>query len=248
MLIITGKRKDCFDMFTHRYGVDPLLVFNRVKTMKYQKGFEYKGIDNDYEYCNLTESALAHISMSSRIRVRNLKEESGLDFLSIFGAIYPVEVKTVYAPYPFPNDAFFSVVQSAVKRRVLDKDDFYQLAVLSNSYHRPSLKAIANYYGKVNKNLLSIHREIGIPWFIISDNSVCHRSSYTRTGNFLLNEIGFDRIVDPETIYQELSLFLGGIKNQNPTVELADIERCAKAGFDKKTSFRKRKEQKSTIL
>lgn len=59
-----------------------------------------------------------------------------------------------------------------------------------------------------------------------------------------LKDWGFARAVDPYTLFQELSMFIGGVlpRNPNPMVEITDQNvKVAKHGFDK-WSFRKHKD------
>lgn len=61
---------------------------------------------------------------------------------------------------------------------------------------------------------------------------------------FNLKDLGFARAVDPYTMFQELSMFVGGVlpRNPNPMIEITDPKiKIAKHGFDK-WSFRKQKE------
>lgn len=59
-----------------------------------------------------------------------------------------------------------------------------------------------------------------------------------------LKDLDFPRAVDPYTLFQELSMFVGGVlpRNPNPMVEITDqVVKAEKHGFDK-WSFRKHKE------
>lgn len=62
--------------------------------------------------------------------------------------------------------------------------------------------------------------------------------------DWALKTWGFARAVDPYTLFQELSMFVGGVlpRNPNPMVEITDPDvKVAKHGFDK-WSFRKHKD------
>lgn len=64
------------------------------------------------------------------------------------------------------------------------------------------------------------------------------------TSTFSLKSIDFAKVVDPYTLFQELSMFIGGVlpRDANPMVEITDDKiKIAKHGFDKWT-FRKHKE------
>lgn len=72
---------------------------------------------------------------------------------------------------------------------------------------------------------------------------------YSRGHNGILNpslkEMGFDRIKDPVTAFQEVSMYLANILiEQKPVAEVDDKHRIEQHGFDLKTSFRNTKKKK----
>lgn len=58
-----------------------------------------------------------------------------------------------------------------------------------------------------------------------------------------LKDVGFPKVLDPYTAFQELSMFVGGVlpRDPNPMVELTEKEVVAKHGFNK-WSFRRHKD------
>lgn len=60
-----------------------------------------------------------------------------------------------------------------------------------------------------------------------------------------LKDVQFFKVFDHYAAFQEISMWVGGVlpKPGNPMVEISDIVRVEKHGFDKKTSFRKEKEK-----
>ena len=69
------------------------------------------------------------------------------------------------------------------------------------------------------------------------------RCNSTEQG-YALKDIEFARAVDPFTLFQEISMFVGGVlpRNTNPMVEIVDqVVKAEKHGFDK-WSFRKHKD------
>jgi hypothetical protein len=54
-----------------------------------------------------------------------------------------------------------------------------------------------------------------------------------------LKDLQLFRVLDPATIHMEISNYLGGVLPSNPdTVEISDLDKVRKAGFDTKISFR----------
>ena len=70
------------------------------------------------------------------------------------------------------------------------------------------------------------------------------RCNSTEKG-YALKDIEFARAVDPFTLFQEISMFVGGVlpRNANPMVEIVDqVIKAEKHGFDK-WSFRRHKDE-----
>lgn len=98
------------------------------------------------------------------------------------------------------------------------------------------------------------HREYNAPIIHITSVSLNRESSYQdNTGrarrmvtvqtNPGLKAIGFQKVKDAFTAYQEIDSYVFGVLgvDANPTVEISDTHRLEGHGFDKKTSFRNMK-------
>lgn len=95
-----------------------------------------------------------------------------------------------------------------------------------------------------NKVVIAIHKD---------NSNIFNRDQYGAYGDWHLNcaskeynlkSLEFAKIVDPYTMLQELSMFIGGVlpRDANPMIEITDDKiKLAKHGFDKWT-FRKQKE------
>lgn len=59
--------------------------------------------------------------------------------------------------------------------------------------------------------------------------------------NPVLKDLKFQRMVDPYTAYQEISMFIGGVlgMGEPETIDISDLDLIEQKGFDKKWSFRK---------
>jgi hypothetical protein len=67
------------------------------------------------------------------------------------------------------------------------------------------------------------------------------------TTEFGLKQMDFQKVMDPYTLFQELSMFVGGVlpRSGNPIVEITDNKiKIAKHGFNHPLSFRKQKAAK----
>lgn len=98
------------------------------------------------------------------------------------------------------------------------------------------------------------HREYNAPILHVSfvsmdrqssyqDNTGRHRRMVTMQTNPWLKAIGFQKVKDAFTAYQEIDSYLSGVLgvDANPTVQISDTHRLEGHGFDKKTSFRNMK-------
>lgn len=66
---------------------------------------------------------------------------------------------------------------------------------------------------------------------------------YWNCNTYNLKNVGFAKVLDPYTAFQELSMFVGGVlpRDPNPMVELTEKETVAKHGFNE-WSFRRHKD------
>jgi len=110
----------------------------------------------------------------------------------------------------------------------------------SNFLNRRNIVSICNQYDR--KNLQGVCLAERSPILSIELNPFCsYRPSqpFIYKKNPILRDISFQKILDPYTIYQEISMFIDGIlPRQNlDTTELSDETKIAKRGYDK-WSFR----------
>lgn len=98
------------------------------------------------------------------------------------------------------------------------------------------------------------HREYNAPilhfTFVSMDQQTSYRDSTGRYRRMVtvqtnpgLKLIGFQKVKDAFTAYQELDSYIFGVLgvDANPTVEVSDVHRLEGHGFDKRTSFRNMK-------
>lgn len=87
-------------------------------------------------------------------------------------------------------------------------------------------------------NSISLDAQVGY-----QDTSGRYRRMVTVQTNPSLKAIGFQRVKDAFTAYQEIDSYLSGVLgvDANPTVQISDTHRLEGHGFDKRTSFRNMK-------
>lgn len=94
--------------------------------------------------------------------------------------------------------------------------------------------------GEEDPDCVKLSQHIGHPVFVLDSAG---RSVSPRCPN--LGELGMGSVIDPYTLYQELSMFVGGRMQANPdmmpAVPQSDLMKVDSHGFDRKQSFRHRK-------
>lgn len=113
---------------------------------------------------------------------------------------------------------------------------------------RPEFSTIVGLQSDTCVRLSNI---VNAPVFLIEDYEIT-RHSYNRDGTGIckvcvnpavpnLGKLGFPSILPPEQAYQEISMFLGTLRDNpdnNPPVNVSDKDRLVQKGFDAKVSFR----------
>lgn len=131
-------------------------------------------------------------------------------------------------------------VSALEKKLQLSSDEFFNKKI-NNS--------IFNFYDFNNDNFLNnnielLHKKYETPLLLITVNTqIVYNKKINCFKNVPLKYFGFSAL-DAQQIIQELSFCLGNtVLNKNePPEKISDIIRLEQHGFDKKVSFRKRKE------
>ncbi len=118
----------------------------------------------------------------------------------------------------------------------------------SYSYGRWAGQAHTYTQGYTCEELIDISRKVGSPVFsVIRSDWVRHKGYQLHIdGNApRLMEYGFANIIPAEQLYQELEYFLSNILNESPDIKppvtISNEDMIVSKGFDKKISFRHRK-------
>ncbi len=77
-----------------------------------------------------------------------------------------------------------------------------------------------------------LHTKFDCPLLLINEESI------TKCPN--LRNLGFQRVKDPYTTFQEIDMYISGVmgQKQNPMITISDKSKILKHGFDLKLSFR----------
>lgn len=118
-------------------------------------------------------------------------------------------------------------------------------------------REVERQYDNVRERLLAhdftaLHIDQGAPVLLLASTLTLQMEPRSLTGqpessvvmvrNPNLKDLGFQRVLDPHSCFQQISQFIGGVMpgRQMPMVQLDDKHMIQKKGFDIKYSFRKR--------
>jgi hypothetical protein len=123
------------------------------------------------------------------------------------------------------------------KAKLPPRDEKYQMSYFSVVKREEMERLIANY------DWLAVHQEYGAPVLAFEERRTYNGGRYylelVVKRNPRLRDSNFASVIDPNTAYQEIAMYLGTlVKPDKEMVELSDKEQIAKKGFDK-WSFRK---------
>ena len=108
---------------------------------------------------------------------------------------------------------------------------------------------LRNWTGKVTRHFEQKQKQSWTNWMIENRvitglvstryKDIHHNGTFVRANISDLKDLQFCRLLDPATIHMEIANFIGGVlPSSKDTIELRDIDKIRKAGFDTKSSFR----------
>lgn len=155
--------------------------------------------------------------------------------LFVAGKVYPIiRVDVTYKGH------YYSKITKSFKEYIEYLESF-EFTPFSGEYrYNESRKQLEDYF--------SFSKDVS-QW-MIDNNLVIAKADYKsiKEGQILVNpvlkEYDFQKILDPYTLYQELTSWVSGVLTNNPKIsEISNDIKIQQAGFDLKTSFRKGKEK-----
>lgn len=118
-------------------------------------------------------------------------------------------------------------------------------------FAKPSLKweSIKNLFNMNYPDFTSLHLKLNTPLIRYDPEYINCLNPYREnsrecTINPSLRDIGFSKVMDSYEVYQELDMFVSNIlvSDSMPEYPRSDVDKLESYGFDKKVSFRKRKD------
>lgn len=103
-------------------------------------------------------------------------------------------------------------------------------------------KKATDYFGVFRNSNLDISKAVKAPVFTFN---FCDGLVVVDSEIPTLQDIGFDKIIKPEQLYQDISYFIVNVMKESPDMmpptKMTDKEKIQQHGFDLKQSFRHRK-------
>jgi hypothetical protein len=255
MVIKDRKRKDYYDS-VQIYGADPSVVYirkqeqlNLANTALDRKIRGYGYINWTYESGNYKDINIGKYSIH-KIN-RGYWITTGFAVI-VCGQIYK-GIKINYGDDDYGDDDcgyYYSTEDmiSDLKKRNIDDDTISNMCWNHKLFsweenrkfsglHRTPKMILEKYFSIPNpKDFYNIMIEMNIPILLVTGDS---RSELTYIKNPLLKTYQFYKVCNAYEIYQNLSMFIGGVLSKPETVSqnITDIDMAVKKGFDKH-SFR----------
>lgn len=234
---ILSDFKDYYD-YAQSFGQDPTLVFNRVeeehssskekKSPEVFKGFKSKKLPT------ILDSLLNFETSNNQKRL-----SISCFFVVLCGKLYPVvkvsELNSLPGVYE-KSLAYFYDKEELVDyfNKMPESLSYYQVQCCEflDLIYRPSYKTREQLARDVlfescvenKKSLFSIEKR---------------HFQYYLIENINLKEISFNKLLSGDQVYQELEMFLGLLKSQEPPVQVSNKDKIVAHGFDNK-SFKHR--------
>lgn len=210
---IISKEKDYYDYVAHQFGGgDPKLILNRTK----------------FEIPKELQLDTNIIKWDINLRFTPYSDAIEYAWLVLLGKLY-----LVY--YCNKNqDWKLAVNNEQILNIVLKKQLFFYTITMADIYENKSDSAI------------DLCKDLNKPYFIIKPIYGNLRKFY-RTNSILymfpkwqnLGNIGFTKLISPEQMYQNISLFVGQYLYSPEVIDIVDNDiKIENHGFNLKTSFR----------
>ncbi|MCC7443166.1 MAG: hypothetical protein IT285_16155 [Bdellovibrionales bacterium] len=243
MLIVQSDYKDYYDGVAAS-GIDKTIVYRRVRAPlgnRLAKGMD-EAIPGDTRF---------------EAKAANGKAWVDLEFFLVgfCGRIYPgarLQAIMRLHPYEVVADEFYYDTESLVERlnefRVKTTTED-----LRPTWHRHwllksfrgnglSLPVLERYFSGPRTDLEGLFHELKAPSFLLH-RKCCARPDDVAfsTTNPCLRELGFQKVKDPYTAFQDLSVYISGVlgSESKPVIEVSDEVKAEAKGHGGEYSFRK---------
>lgn len=219
---IIGKHKDYFDYLIHQYGVDEKLVLDRRGIGEWKSSSDNDRVGG-YRGILVNRSSIT-------------KEPIPESYRSIIGE------NSYYLKYESINRWLIVNGRGYLLIKIGAYPNVYEFADNTNSIESRSWGKAPYVSGTLLQEFIDLSKIVKRHTFIIQSNR--RNDQWEVYGDVpVLSEIKFSSIVDPQTIYLDTVNFISEhfADKEEEIVAQSSIEKLISHGFDKKTSFRHKK-------
>lgn len=227
---IFSKFHDYYDIGL-KYGIDPNCIYSRVTS----------SVDKESDQ----DKIIKVIEELSTYDYKSFHRVSGIDdfvFIVFCGKLYfairmvrNVGYQTTEVEYIYDYDSYEKYVKKYHDKK--DWDKFFDLGGWTQ--RKLSAKTFMDIFPIKHEKLINLLIDFGTPIIMLHTSGRKFRVEI----NPRLKDTDFYRAVDPYSAFQELSMFVSGVMGGTapPMIQISDVVRLEKKGFDKVTSFRNMK-------
>jgi hypothetical protein len=250
---LISKFSDYYDSAL-AYGIDNTVIYKRVREeivfARMRRHWETNVCIVYNKFSANLKSIIADRSKSYQYELKSSKDKSinitvEANFLLFCSKLYPyfeIDIKGTdhncirynISEFSYSEEDLIKVLSKYATKedisKFLEKDTRFFSSTKRSSYFKEIFKKYENI------DYVHLHHELNCPFALIHSDKIIK--------NPVLKDIKFVKHLDPLATYQSIEQFISGVMGgQSPVmIEIDDIYRIQAHGFDKKMSFRKRKE------
>lgn len=232
---IISNFKDFYDYISTYYGLDESVIYKRTSFVKKDFNENVKMVDILFDG---RFSTVYFIEISDEQR-----------------KLFSSSIKGQLVRYIVANGRKYGFIKYENKWQYLTQELYDRIEVEKpehTSIFSPK-KVIVNN-GNRNELLDDISKRVNAPIFECTISNAVYERGKCFLAVFehvpVLKELGFEKLVDVQQFYQELEHYISNVLRDNPDIKppviISDKDLIESKGFDKKISFRKRKEKNAT--
>ena len=218
---IKSSFKDYYDFVANQYGGgDPDCVYPRHRLFPVIDGLDW-GIDIDIEM------KLPYISHFVDVDTK---------WMACAGKLYLLIDENSCGDW--------KIITKSIYDDYINRRKNHYLHRMFNVIHSD----LTHYVGVESDDAIKLSRKLNAPVFTFKNKYNPNKCKYyinVDSAIPVLENLGMQKIISPQQMYQELSYFIGNTMHESPDlappVQVSDKDRIVQHGFDLKQSFRHRK-------
>jgi hypothetical protein len=253
-MLIDSDFHDYYDTAA-TYGIDKTIVYTRKTksqiTTRHASKEDLLVLPDGSSYVLKTNAPRGDLPLSERLSgVRGGWGDAYKWLLGFCGSFYPVVHLSYYSQLQSPSSSSYyfydaeSLQEHLVQMGLSDQKDRRGYG----KWYSERSEDVCSEYGR--KNIFNVERwgkhdflfhAFKTPVFLLGYNWPDHHQENALVLNPCLKDLGFMRIKDPHTAFQDIQSYISGVIGMpaKPMVEISDKDKAAAKGHDSPYSFRK---------